>query len=116
MEARWFITRCDGQVSLLERADTLSEISRLATSVTLPTMIAEDYSARDALRLLQSCAEERARELIQEHLKDFVHADENQREKRRRAMFDAWSAFTGPLGHLRTRAQNKLTVAEQQNT
>ena len=76
--------------------------------------LAEDYSARDALRLVQTRAEDRARELIQEQIQNFVRAEENQREKHRRAMLDAWANLTGPLAHLRNWAQSKLIVAEQQ--
>lgn len=115
MEARRFAGRCEAQVSSIERADSLRELSRLATSITLPYAIAEDYTARDALRLVQTRAEDRARELIQDQIQNFVRAEELQREKHRRAMLDAWANLTGPLGHLRTWAQSKLVVAEQQN-
>lgn len=115
MESRRFVTRCEAQVSSVERADSLREVSRLATSITLPYSIAEDYDARDALRLLQTRAEDRARELIQDQIQNFVRAEEIQREKHRRAMLDAWANLTGPLAHLRSWAQSKLTVAEQQN-
>ena len=115
MESRRFVTRCEAQVSSVERADSLREVSRLATSITLPYSISEAYEARDALRLVQTRAEDRARELIQEQLQHYARADENQREKLRRAMQDAWANLTGPLGHLRTWAQSKLVAAEQQN-
>ena len=36
MEARRFAARCEAQVSSVERADTLREVSRLATSMTIP--------------------------------------------------------------------------------
>jgi hypothetical protein len=61
MEVRRFATRCDGQIASIERADTLREVSRLATSMTLPYAISGDYSARDALRVVQTRAEDRAR-------------------------------------------------------
>lgn len=114
MEARRFATRCDGQVSLIERADTLREVARLATLVTLPFPLSADDTARDALRVVQMRAEDRARELIQEQLTNYSRADENQREKLKRAMHDAWANLTGPLGHLRTWAQSKLLAADQQ--
>lgn len=116
MEARRFVARCDIQVSSIERADTLREILRLATMITLPFSIAEDEMARDALRLIQLRAEERSRELIQEQIQNFVRAEENQREKQKRAMLEAWTSLTGPLGHLRTWAQSKLMAAEGQDT
>ncbi|MDP2821739.1 MAG: hypothetical protein Q8O52_03535 [Sulfuritalea sp.] len=116
MEARRFAARCEGQVSLIERADTLREVSRLATLIALPFSLIEDDSARDGLRLVQTRAEDRARELIQEQLQNFARAEENQREKLKRSMLDAWTNLTGPLGHLRVWAQNKLLAAEQQNS
>ncbi len=115
MEGRRFAARCDTQVSSIERADTLREVARLATSLTLPFSISEDYTARDALRLVQTRAEDRARELIQEQLQNYVRAEEILREKQRRAILDSWANLTGPLGHLRTWAQSKLIAAEQQN-
>lgn len=115
MEARRFANRCDAQISLIERADTLREVSRLASSLTLPYAISEDYTARDALRVVQTRAEDRARELVQEQIQNYLRAEEIQRDKQKRAMFDSWANLTGPLGHLRTWAQNKLTAAEQQN-
>lgn len=116
MEGRRFAARCDTQISSIERADTLREVARLATLITLPYAISEDYTARDALRMVQLRAEDRARELIQEQIQNFIRAEENMREKHKRAMFDSWNNLTGPLGSLRTWAQGKLVVAEQQNT
>ena len=115
MEARRFAARCEGQVSLIERADTLREVSRLAILITVPFSLIEEDSARDGLRLVQTRAEDRARELIQEQLQHFTRAEENQRDKLKRSMQDAWTNLTGPLGHLRTWAQSKLVTAEQQD-
>lgn len=115
MEGRRFAARCDAQVSSIERADTLREVARLATSLTLPFAISEDYTARDALRVVQTRAEDRARELIQEQLQNYVRAEEILREKQKRAILDSWANLTGPLGHLRTWAQSKLMAAEQQS-
>jgi len=116
MEGRRFAARCEAQVSSLERADTLREVARLASSITLPYSVSADYTAQDALRLVQTRAEERARELIQEQIQNFTRAEENLREKQKRAMLDSWANLAGPLGHLRTWAQSKLMVAEQQNS
>ena len=115
MEGRRVAARCEAQVSSIERADTLREIARLATSIALPYSIMDDYTARDALRLVQMRAEDRARELIEEQIQNFSRAEGSHREKQKRAMLDAWANLTGPLGHLRTWSQSKLTVAEQQN-
>ncbi|MCK9387320.1 MAG: hypothetical protein M0Q22_02870 [Sulfuritalea sp.] len=115
MEGRRFAARCEAQISLIERSDTLREVSRLATLLTLPYAIAEDYTARDALRAVQTRAEDRARELIQDQIQNFSRAEDNQREKQKRAMLDSWANLTGSLSHLRTWAQSKLNVAEQQS-
>jgi len=114
MEARRFASRCEAHISSVERADTLREVARLASSMVLPYAISDDYTARDALRLVQMRAEDRARELIQEQIQNFSRAEDAHREKQKRAMLDAWANLTGPLGHLRNWAQNKLTAAEQQ--
>lgn len=115
MEGRRFASRCEAQISSIERADNLREVARLAGSLTLPYAISGDYAARDALRLVQTRAEDRARELIQEQIQNFSRAEDNQREKQKRAMLDSWANLTGLLGSLRTWAQSKLMAAEQQN-
>ncbi|MDK9703710.1 MAG: hypothetical protein OEL20_11275 [Sulfuritalea sp.] len=114
MESRRFAMRCEAQISSIERADTLREIGRLATSITLPYSIAEDYGARDALRLVRLRAEDRARELIEGQIQGFARAEHHHRAKLKRMMLDAWTHLTGPLGHLRSWAHNKLVAAEQQ--
>jgi hypothetical protein len=114
MESRRFALRCEAQISSIERADTLREISRLATSITLPYSITEDYAARDAMRLVQTRAADRARELIEEQIQNYARAEKNYRTKHKRAMLDTWANLTGPLSHLRTWAQSKLLAAEQQ--
>ena len=115
MQARRFTARCEAMVSSIERADNLREVSRLATSISLPYSLTADDGSRDSLRLMQTRAEDRARELIQEQLHNLARADENQREKHRRTMLDALANLTGPLGHLRTWAQSRLVAVEQQN-
>ena len=115
MEVRRFVARCETQVSLIERADTLREISRLATLISVPYQLADSYTAVDALRMMQLRAEDKARELIKDDIQTFVRGDEHLRGKLKRAMLDAWTNLTGPLGHLRPWAQSKLTAAELQN-
>lgn len=115
IEGRRFASHCEAQISLIERADTLREVSRLAILVALPYALSGDYAARDALRLVQTRAEDRARELVQEQINNFSRAEEGQRDKLKRAMLDAWANLTGPLGPLRTWAQSKLAAAEQLN-
>jgi hypothetical protein len=63
---------------------------------------------------VQTRAEDRARALIQEQIQNYSRAEDNQREKQKRAMIDAWANLTGPLGNLRTWAQSKLASADQQ--
>jgi hypothetical protein len=113
MEVRRFLQRCEGQIALIQRADSLREISRL-TLLPLPYAVSEDYTARDSLRLVQTAAEDRARELILEQIQGYLKADPMAHEKLRRAMFDSWANLTGALGHLRPWAQSKLTAAQQQ--
>ena len=103
-------------MSLIERADTLREVSRLATLIMVPFSLVEDDTARDGLRLVQTRAEDRARELIQDQIQNFARAEDDHREKQKRAMLDAWANLTGPLSHLRVWAQSRLVAAEQQNT
>ncbi len=114
MESRRFAARCEGQISLIERADTLREIARLCTLISLPYVLSSDEPARDAMRLLQTRAGDRARELIQEQIQAYGRADEGHREKLKRAMLDTWTNLTGPLGYLRSWAQGRLVAAEQQ--
>ena len=114
LEVRRFAARCDGQISLIERADNLREVARLSTSVTLPYSLSDEYTARDAMRLVQTKAEDRARELIQAQIQTFARAEEAHRDKHKRAMIEAWASLTGPLGHLRNWAQSRLVAVEQQ--
>lgn len=114
MEERRFTARCEGQISLIERADTFREVSRLASSVSLPYSLSASDAARDSQRLLHMRAEDRARELIHEQLQHYLRAEGDHREKQLRAMLDSWTSLTGPLGHLRPWAQNKLQAAKQQ--
>lgn len=115
MEVRRFVARCETQVSLIERADSLREVSRLATSVSVPYFVGDNFIALDAARMVQLRAEEKARELITADIQHFVRGDGHVRGKLKRAMFDAWANLTGPLSHLRPWAQSKLTAAELQN-
>lgn len=108
--------RCDTTIATVERTDSLRELSRLIGSLNLPYVIADDFTARDALQRVKLKIEDRARELIQEQLQHFVRAEENQREKMLRTILDSWGNLTGPLSHLRTWAQSRLTVAKQNQT
>ena len=112
LESRRFVTKCEAQVALVRRADTLREISRLA-QIPLPYSLTEDYGARDAQNQLRNSAEDRARELITDQIGKYIRAEPIAREKFRRLVMDGWSNLTGPLGHLRGWAQSKLLAAEQ---
>ncbi|HLA34552.1 MAG TPA: hypothetical protein VJ001_06755 [Rhodocyclaceae bacterium] len=113
MEARRFATRCDTTIATVERTDSLRELSRLIGSLNLPYSVMDDFTARDALQRVKLKVEDRARELIQEQLQHFVRAEDTQREKMLRTILDSWGNLTGPLSHLRTWAQSRLTVAKQ---
>jgi len=112
LEARRFASRCDTQVALIQRADTLHEVSRLA-NMPLPYSLTEDQTAHDARRLVLNAAEDRARELISEQIAIYLKAEPVAHGKLKRAMLDAWANLTGPLGHLRPWAMSRLTTAEQ---
>ena len=114
MEARRFASRCEGQIATIERADNLHEVARLASSIHLAYPLSEEPAARDALRLVQMRAEDRARELIQQQLQNYARVESYLRDKWRRTILESWSNLTGPLAHLRAWAQSRLNVVEQQ--
>ncbi|HQR03776.1 MAG: hypothetical protein JSR19_05990 [Proteobacteria bacterium] len=112
LETRRFFTRCENQMSMIERADTLREISRLA-HLPVPASLYDVLEARDIHRRLQLSAEQRARQLINDQIAAWLRAEQERRAKLRGQMLEDWSNLTGPLGHLRTWAQRQLTTAEQ---
>jgi hypothetical protein len=112
LELRRFESRCDTQEGLIRRADSLREVARLA-SVALPYKLANEFEARDHQRRVSLTAEERARELITEQVDLFARSDGEFREKLRLKMRDDWANLTGALGHLRSWANSRLQVAEQ---
>lgn len=111
LEARRFATRCDGNEGLIQRADSLREIARLA-SLPIPFRISSEFEARDAQRRLVLAAEERAKELIVAHIDALVKADEARRQGLKNRMTDEWANLTGVLGHLRHWAAMKLAAAD----
>jgi hypothetical protein len=113
MQERRFAARCQSQIFSIERADTLRELSRLS-SISVPYTMPDDILARDSVRDVKEHAEERARDLIREQLKDFLRAEDILRDKLKRRMQESWMDLTGPLGSLRSWAANKLLLAEQQ--
>lgn len=112
LEVRRYESRCNGNIGLLQRADTLREVARLA-NVPIPYKIANELEARDAQRRLQLDAEERAKEIVTEQLARYVKADEDHRMGLRSKMAEDWGNLTGPLAHLRSWANSRLTVANQ---
>jgi len=112
LELRRFVTRCDMQEGLIRRADTLREVARLM-SMPIPYKLTNEFEARDLQRKVTQLAEQRARELVAEQISVFMRGEAGFREKMRSKMRDDWANLTGPLGHLRTWAQNQLNVAEQ---
>ncbi|MBI5784531.1 MAG: hypothetical protein HZA64_03650 [Rhodocyclales bacterium] len=112
LEARRFATRCETQIALIQRADSLRELARLAT-IALPFRLAEDFSSRDAQRHVTQAAEEHARELIQEQIDHCLRAEPERREIMKNKLAEDWANLTGVLAHLRTWAKGKLTAAQQ---
>jgi hypothetical protein len=112
MELRRFTARCDTQEGLIRRADSLREVARL-TSISIPYKLANEFEARDAQRRVSHSAENRARELIIEQVDAFRRSEGDFQQKLRSKMRDDWANLTGPLGHLRTWANSRLLVAEQ---
>lgn len=112
LELRRFMSRCDAQEGLIQRADSLREISRLIT-ISIPYKLSNEFEARDLQRKIIQVAEQRARELIAEQIDTFIRGESSFRDKMRSKMREDWSNLTGALGHLRTWAQNRLNVAEQ---
>lgn len=112
LESRRFASRSETQVALIQRADTLRELSRLAT-ISLPYHLAEDYASRDVQRHVALAAEDRAREIIHEQIDRYLRAEPEQQEKLKGKIAEDLTNLTGALGHLRIWAQGKLLAAEQ---
>jgi hypothetical protein len=112
LELRRFVSRCDTQEGLIRRADTLREVARLA-NIVVPYKLSNELDAREYQRRVALTAEDRARELIGEQVAEFCRAEGDFKDKLRAKMRDEWSNLTGPLGHLRNWANNRLLVAEQ---
>jgi hypothetical protein len=112
LEVRRFVSRCENNEGLLQRADTLRELARLA-AMPLPYKIAGEYDARDAQRRMVLLAEDRAREIISEQITAMLRLDDLHRPGYRSKMVEDWANLTGALGHLRSWAKSKLNVAEQ---
>ena len=112
LESRRFSTRCETQIALVQRADSLRELARLAT-IPLPYRLAEDFPARDAQRHVAQAAEDRARELILEQIDHCLRAEPERREIMVGRLSEEWANLTGVLGHLRAWAKGKLAAARQ---
>ena len=112
LELRRFASRCDMQEGQIRRADSLREVARLA-SIAVPFKLSNEFDARDNQRRVAQTADECARELITEQVNAFSRAERDFREKLRGNMREDWANLTGPLSHLRSWANSKLLVAEQ---
>ena len=112
LDVRRYVGMCDNNERLVQRADTLRELARLAAT-TLPDKIANEMDAREAQRRLVLATEDRAKELIVEQLAAYAKAAEANRVGHKNKMAEDWSNLTGPLGHLRNWANSRLTMAEQ---
>lgn len=112
LELRRYATRCDSQERMIERADSLREVVRLA-SLSIPSSLYSEMPARDAQRKVLQAAENRAKTLIKEHIDAWLKAEPEFREKHRARMDDEWTSLTGVLGHLRPWAVRQLTTADQ---
>jgi hypothetical protein len=113
LELRRFAARCDNQEGLIQRADTLRELSRLSL-MSLPYSLSDQHEAQDLRRHLQLAAETRARDLIQERIDAYVRADPEHREKIRTSMLEDWTNLTGHLGFLRPWAKTRFEQAEKE--
>lgn len=113
LETRRFASRCETQEHTITRADTLREVSRLAT-INLPPNLYDSNEARDAQRRVLLMAEDKAKELIKQQIDNCLRAEPDHRDKLRSHMDEDWRNLTGPLGHLRTWAARQFTIAEQQ--
>ncbi|HEY6897184.1 MAG TPA: hypothetical protein VI279_07975 [Rhodocyclaceae bacterium] len=111
-ETRRYASRCEEQARNIERADTLREVARLST-VHLPSNLQGAEEAREAQRRLLIAAEQKAKDLVAEHIAAWIKAEPERRDKLRSQMNDDWANLSGPLGHLRTWAQRQFTAAEQ---
>ena len=110
MQVQRFVTRCEGQASQIQRADSLREISRLA-SMPLSYPLSDEPLARDAQRQLQTQAEDRGREIIVDQIKAYERAEDSAKGSLLHNMQESWANLTGPLGHLRAWAVKKLAAA-----
>jgi len=114
LELRRFSARCDDQRAMIERADSIREIVRLA-NIPIPYRLATDYVARDQQRRVQIVAEERIRDLVRQMIDSHQRADEVEFKMKVRKQFqEELNSLSGPHAHLRTWAINQWLIAEQQ--
>lgn len=112
MELRRFTTRCEAQEGTIQRADTLREISRLAT-IPMPFTLSEETGALDARRQLRRVAEDRAREVLEGMFDQLIKAEPHARHRIRHALDEEFMQLTGPLNELRVWAQARRLAVEQ---
>lgn len=112
LELRRYLTRCESQQRMIERADSLREVSRLST-LSAPSSLYTVMEARDAQRNVLLAAEDRAKTLIKEQIDAWLKAEPEYRDKHRSQMNDEWANLTGGLGQLRAWALRQINAADQ---
>ena len=112
LEVRRFISRCENNEGLVQRADSLRELARLG-GVTIPYKITNEVEARNAQRTLLLQVEDRAKELLLEQIAACMKSPDEQRAGLKNKMVEDWANLTGGLSHLRSWAKSKLNQAEQ---
>lgn len=113
LELRRFSTRCDELHAMIERADSMREIARLA-NVAIPYRLAGEYAALDQQRRVQHAAEERIRDLVRQMIDSYQRADESEFKLKVAKKFqEEINHLVGPLAPLRAWALNRWALAEQ---
>ena len=109
---RRYRARCDNDERMLERADSMREVSRIANQA-LPGDLYNSEAALDIRRHLVRAAEERAHAIIHEQLSAWIKAEPEFREKLRHQLEADWQNLTGVLAPLRISANNRFHAVQQ---
>jgi len=112
LEARRFGTRADNQMRMIERADSMRELSRLA-SLPIPANLHDVPEARNAQQQVELAALQRARDLIQEQIQAWSKVEADFRDKFQSSLTDEWAGLTGLLASLKGWAARKLAEEQQ---
>lgn len=113
LELRRFCARCADQHAMIERADSMREIARLA-NIPIPYRLATDYAARDQQKRVQQAAEDRIRDLVRQMIDSYQRSEEGEFKLKVAKQFqEEINHLVGPLAPLRAWANNRWTQAEQ---